>query len=227
MSLNVNLGRMVLSYGGNFVVVQSLSHVQLFVIPWTAAWQGSLSFTISWSWLKLMFIALIKPSNNLILYHPLLLLPSIFPGIRIFSNESALCIRWPKYQSFSISPSNEYSGLISFRIDWFDLLALKRLSRDSQETSPAPQFKSIDSSVLSLLYGLMVTSIHDYQKKHSFDCMDLCQQSHVSPFNMLSRMDNGDSFITILSLGLSPHLSWGESDLGAELYTRTMTFQKV
>ena len=131
MSLNVNLGLMLLSYSGNFVASQSLSHVQLSVIPWTTACQAPLSFTISWSWLKLMSIELMMPSNNLILYHPLLLLPSIFPGIRVFSNESALCIRWPKYQSFSISPSNELSGLISFRIDWFDLLAFKRLSRDS------------------------------------------------------------------------------------------------
>ena len=118
MSLNVNLGRMVLSYGGNFVVVQSLSHVQLFVIPWTAAWQGSLSFTISWSWLKLMFIALIKPSNNLILYHPLLLLPSIFPGIRLFSNELAVCIKCQTIgDSVSALVSNKYSGLISFMMD--------------------------------------------------------------------------------------------------------------
>ena len=137
MSLNVNLGRMVLSYNGNFVVVQSLSPVQLFVIPWTAACQASLSFTVSWSWLKLMFMELMMPSNNLILYHPLLLLPSIFPIIRVFSKESVLHVRRLKYWSFSfnISPSNEYSGLISFRIDWFDLLALKRLSRVFSSTT--------------------------------------------------------------------------------------------
>ena len=94
---------------------------------WTAARQASLSFTIPWSLLKLMFIESVMPSNHLILCHPLLLLPSIFPSIRVFSSESALPIRWPKYWSFSfsISPSNEYSGLISFRIDWFDPFAVQ------------------------------------------------------------------------------------------------------
>ena len=95
--------------------------------PWTAAYQASLSFTISQSFLKLMSIKLVMPSNHLILCHPLFLLPSIFPSIRVFSKESVLHIRWPKYWSFSfsISPSNEYSGLISFRMDWFDLLAVQ------------------------------------------------------------------------------------------------------
>ena len=105
------------------VVVQLLSCVQLFVNPWTAAHQASLSFTISQSLLKLMSIESVMPSNHLILCHPLLLLPSVFPGSRVFSNESALCIRWLKYWSFSFSPSIKYSGLISFRIDWFNLLA--------------------------------------------------------------------------------------------------------
>ena len=102
-----------------------LSHFQLFVTPWTAACQASLSFTITQSLLKLMSIESVMPSNYLILCRPLLLLPSAFPSIRVFSKESALRIRWPKYWSFSfnISPSNEYSGLISFRMDWFDLLA--------------------------------------------------------------------------------------------------------
>ena len=110
------------------IVVQLLSRVQLFVTPWIAAHQAFLSFTISWSVLKLMSIESLMLSNHLILCHPLLFLPSIFPSIRVFSNESALCILWPKYWSFtfSISPSNEYSGLISFRIDWFDLLAVQR-----------------------------------------------------------------------------------------------------
>ena len=104
-----------------------LSHVQPFATPWTAARRASLSLTISWSLLKLMSIELVMPSNHLILCHPLLL-PSVFPSIRVFSNESVLCIRWPKNWSFSfsISPSNEYSGLISFRTDWFDLLAVQR-----------------------------------------------------------------------------------------------------
>ena len=107
--------------------VQSVSHIQLFVTPWTAAHQASLSITNSWSLLKLMSIESVMPSNHLILCYTLLLLPSIFPSIRVFSNKSALHIRWPKYWSFSfsISPSNEYSKLISFRIDWFDLLAVQ------------------------------------------------------------------------------------------------------
>ena len=108
-----------------FSSVQSLNHVRLFATPWTTAHQASLSITNSWSLLKLMSIESVIPSSHLILCHPLLLLPSIFPSIRVFSNESVLHIRWPKYWSFtfSISPANEYSGLISFRIDWFDLLA--------------------------------------------------------------------------------------------------------
>ena len=114
-----------------FFVVQVLSHVQLFVTPWTAAHRASQCFTIFHSLLKFMSTESVIPSNHLILCHPLLLLPSIFPSIRVFPNESALYIRWPKYWSlgFSISPSNEQSGLISFRIDWFDLLASKGLSR--------------------------------------------------------------------------------------------------
>ena len=109
------------------VVIQLLSRVWLFVTSRTAARQAPLSSTISLSWLKFMPIELVMPSNHLILCHPLLLLPSIFPSIRVFSNESALCIRWPKYWSFTftISPSNEYSELISFRIDWFDLLEVQ------------------------------------------------------------------------------------------------------
>ena len=110
-----------------FVVVQSLSCVQLFATPWTAACQASPSFTIFQRLLKLMSIELVMPSNHLILHRSLLLLPSICPSIRVFSNELALCFRWPKYWcfSFSISSSNEYSGLISFRIDWFDLHAVQ------------------------------------------------------------------------------------------------------
>ena len=108
-----------------FSSVQPLSHVWLFATPWTAARQASLSFTISWSLLKLVSIELVMPSNHFILSHPLLLLPSIFPSIRIFSKELALHIRWPRYWSFSISPSSEYLGLISFRIDWFDLLEVQ------------------------------------------------------------------------------------------------------
>ena len=118
------------------VVFQLLSCVQLFVTPWTAAHQASLSFTISQSLLKLMSIESVMSSSYLIFCHPLLLLPSIFPSIRVFSNESVLHIRQPKYWSFSfiISPSNEYSGLISFRIDWSDLL-LKRKMRKYKDTN--------------------------------------------------------------------------------------------
>ena len=105
------------------VIVELLSCVRLFATQGITAHQVSLSFTISWSLLKLMSIESVMPSNHLILCCPLLLLPAIFPSIRVFSNELSLRIRWPKYRSFSFSPSNEYSGLISFRIDWFDLLA--------------------------------------------------------------------------------------------------------
>ena len=108
-----------------FSSVHSLSRVRLFVTPWTAAPQASLSITNSQSLLKLMSIALVMPSNHLVLCHPFLLPSSIFPSIRVFSNESVLRIRWPEYWSFSISPPSEYSGLISFRIDWFDLLAVQ------------------------------------------------------------------------------------------------------
>ena len=120
------------------------------------------------SLLKLMSIESVMPSNHLMLCHPLLLLPSIPPSIRVFSNESALSIRWPKYWScsFSISPSNEYSGLISFRMDWFDLLANPR---DSQKSSPTPQFQSINSSALSFLHSPTLTSIHDQRKNQSLD----------------------------------------------------------
>ena len=109
------------------IVVWSLSCIWLFVTPWTVACQATLSFTVSWSLLKFMSIESVMPSSHLVLCHPLLLLPSIFPSIRVFSHETVLRIRWPKYWSFSfsISPSDEYSGLMSFRIDWFDLLAVQ------------------------------------------------------------------------------------------------------
>ena len=144
--------------------VQSLGHVLFFVTPWTGARQASVSITNSRSLSKLMSIMSVMPSNHLILCHPLLLLPSVFPSIRVFSDKSVLCIRWPKYWSFSlsISPSNEYSGLVSFRMDWIG-------SRDSQESSPTPLFKSIYSSVLSFLYSPTLTSIHDNWKNHSLD----------------------------------------------------------
>ena len=124
-----------------FSSVQSLSCVWRFRTPWTAACQASLSITNSWSLLKLMPIESVMSSNHLILYCPLLLLPSIFPSNRVFSKELVLHIKWPKYWSFSfsISPSNEYSGLIVFRMDWLDLLAVL----GTLKSSPKPQFKSI------------------------------------------------------------------------------------
>ena len=135
--------------------------------PMNTAWQASsLSVTNSWTLLKLMSIESVVPSSHLILCCPLLP-PSVFTSIRIFSNESVLHIRWPTYWSFnfSINPSNEYSGLISFKIGWFDLLAVQR----TLKSSPTPQFKSISSSVLSFLYSPTLTSIHDYWKNHKFD----------------------------------------------------------
>ena len=137
------------------VPVQLLGRVRLFVIPWTAACQASLSITNFQSLLKLMSIELVMPFNYLILFHPLLLPPSIFPRIRVFSNESVLCIRWLKYCSFSfsISPSNEYSGLISFRIDWFDFLAVQRTLKSLL------QYHSSKVSILWHSYGSFIPSI--------------------------------------------------------------------
>ena len=164
-----------------FSPVRSLSRVRLFVTPWTAARQASLCITNSRSLLKLMSIESVMASNHLILCHPLLLLPLIFPSIRIFSNESILLIRWPKYWSFSfsISPFNEYSGLISFRIDWYYLLAAQgTLKRFLQQHSSK-------ASILwcsAFLYSPTFTSIHDYWKSYTFDNIDLCWQSCISVF---------------------------------------------
>ena len=157
--------------------------MQLFVTPWTRASQPSWSFIIFQNLFKLMSIESVMPYSHLIPCCPLLLLPSIFHNVS-FSSESAFCIKWPKYRSlsFSISPSNEYSRLISFRIDWFDLYAIQGTVKES---SPAPQFESINSSALSLLYGPTLTFEHDYWKKllYSFDFIDFCD---VSAFNTLS-----------------------------------------
>ena len=151
------------------------------VTPWTAACQAPLSFTNSQSLLKFMSTELVMLSNYLILCGPLLLLPSIFPTIRVFSNESALLIRWPKYWSFSfsISPRNEYSGLISFRIDWFDLLAAQRTLNSIVASK---HHNSKESTLFSFFYNPALTSRFDYWEKYSFDHMDLCQQSDVSAF---------------------------------------------
>ena len=151
----------------------------LFVTPWTAAYQASLSFTMSKSLFKLISMVSMMLSNHLIFCWPLLLLlPSIFPSIRVFSNESALCMRYLKYWSFSISPSNAYSGLISFRISKFDLLAIQ----ETLKSPSAPWFKSISSLVLSVLYGTTLTFVLNSWKNHSFDYMDLSWQSDISAF---------------------------------------------
>ena len=163
-----------------FVVVQSLSCVQLFATPWTAAFQASLSFTISRSLLRLMSIESVMPSNHLILCR-LLLLPSIFPSLRVFSSESVLRIRWPQYWSFSfsISPSNEYSGLISFRIDWLDLLAVQGTFKSllQHHSSKASILRSSAFSIVQLSHPYMTTG-----KNHSVDYIDLCWQSNVTAF---------------------------------------------
>ena len=148
----------ICNLGSLVAVVQSLSRVWLSVTPWTAGHQASLFITMSQSLLKLMSVESVIPSHHLILCRPLLLLPSIFPSIRVFSNQSVLHIRWPKYWSFSISPSIEYSGLISFRIDWFDLLAVQRTVKSllQHHSSKASSLRC------SVLYSPTLTSIHDY-----------------------------------------------------------------
>ena len=144
-----------------FTSVQSLSHIQLFVTQLTEACQASLFITNSWSLLKLMSIKSVMPSNHLILCHPLLLLPSVFPSIRVFSSESALLIRWPKYWrfSFSISPSNEYSGLISIRIHWIDLLAIQGTLKSllQHHSSKAPILQCSTFFMVQLLHPYITT----------------------------------------------------------------------
>ena len=173
--------------GDEFSSVQSLSHVQLLATPWTAACQASLSITNSWSLPRLMSIELVMPSNYLILCHPLPLLPSIFPSIRVFSNESALCIKWPKYWSFSfnISPSNEHPGLISFRMDWLDLLAVQGTLKSLL------QHHSSEASILQRSAFFMVQLSHPYMTTGK--TIALTRQTFVDKvmsllFNMLSRL---------------------------------------
>ena len=158
-----------MSQSHHFCEVQFSSVTQLcsiFATLWTAAFQASLSITNSQSLPKLMSIEAVMPSNHLILSHPLFLPPSIFPSIRVFTNESVVFIRWPKYWnfSFSISPPNEYSGLISFRMDWLDLLVVQGTLKSLLQHH---------SSKASILYSPTLTSIHDYWKNHSLDYMDL------------------------------------------------------
>ena len=152
-----------------FSLVQSLSRVHLFTTPWIAAHQASVSITNSWSFLKLMPMESVMPSNHRILWHPLLLLPSIFPNIRVFSNESVYRIRWPEYPSFSfnISPSNECSGLISFRIDWFHLLAVQGALKSllQHHSSKASFFSTLSAFfIVQLSHPYMTTG-----KRHSLD----------------------------------------------------------
>ena len=170
-----------------FVVLQLLSHVQLSATPWTAAHQASLSITNSWSLLKLLSITLMMSSNHLIICHHLLLPPSIFPSIRIFSNESVLRIMWPKYWSFSfsISPSNGYSGLISFRIDWLDLLEVQRTLKSLL------QHHSSKASILRHPAFFIVQVSHPYLTTEKI--ITLTRWTFVGKiisllFNMLSRL---------------------------------------
>ena len=151
-----------------FSSAQSLSHVQLFATPRTSARQASLSITNSQSLLKLMSVESVMPSNHLILCHPILLSPSVFPSIRVFSSKLFLRIRWPKYWSFSFSPSNEYSALISFRIDWLDLLAIQgtRKSLLQHHSSKAPILRHSAFLIAQL--------------SHQYMTIDLCWQSDVS-----------------------------------------------
>ena len=163
---------------GDFkVIVQSPSHIWPFTTPWTAVHQASPSLTISWM-PKFMSIALVMPPSHLILWCSLLLLPSIFPSITVFSNELTICIRWPKYWSFSfsISPSNENSGLIPFQSDWLDLLAVQGIFRSLL------QHHSLKASVLwcCLLYHPALKHTGDHWQDRSFDYAGLCQQSNAS-----------------------------------------------
>ena len=170
-----------------FSSVQSLSHVRLFATPWTAASQASLSITSSQSLLRLMSLESMIPSNHLVLCHPLLLLPSIFPSIRVFFNESILCTRWPKYRSFSfsISHSNDYSGLISFRIGWFDLLTVQGTLKSRL------QHYSSQASILHCSAFFMVQISHPYMTTGK--TIALTRWTFVGKvmsllFNMLSRL---------------------------------------
>ena len=197
-----------------FSSVQSLSHIWLFATPWTTARQASLSITNSWSSPKPIFIESVMPSNHLILCHPLLLLPSIFPSVRVFSNESALCIRWPKYWSFSfnISPSNEHPGLISFRMDWLDLLAVQGTLKSLL------QHHTSKASILRRSAFFMVHLSHPYMTTGK--AIALTRRTFVDKvmsllFNMLSRL-----VITFLPRSKCLLISWLQSPSAVILEAR-------
>ena len=164
----IYLARILTLSSVQFSSFQSRSLVRLFATPWIAERQASLSITNSQSSLRLESIKSVMPSNHFILCRPFLLLPSIFPSIRVFSNESALRIRWPKYWSFSfnISPFSEYPGQISFRMDWLDLLTVQGTLKSLLQYHSS---KKINSLALGFLYSPTLTSIHDHWKNHSFD----------------------------------------------------------
>ena len=170
------------------VIVQLLSYIWLFVTPWNAAPQASLFFTISWSLLKFISIESVIISNHLLLCCPLLLLPSIFSSIMVSYSESALLIRWPKYWSFSfsISPSREYSGLISFRIDWLDLLAVQQILKSLLQSTLKSllQHHNSKASILwrSTSFSVQLSHLYMTTGKTITDYMDLCQQTDVSAF---------------------------------------------
>ena len=203
-----------------FSSVQSLSHVQLFATPWTAALQASLSITNSWSLFKLMSIELVMPSSHLILCCPLLLPPSIFPIIRVFSNESVLHIRWPKYWSFSFSigPSNEYSGLISFRMDWLDLLAVQGTLKSLL------QHHSSKASILRCSAFFMVQLSHPSMTTGK--TIALTRQTFVGKvisllFNKLSRL-----VIAFLPRSRRLLISWLQSPSAAEVYNNAVCISR-
>ena len=169
------------------IVVESLSHVQPFVTPGTAALQASLSFSISWNLLRLMSVESVIPSNHLFFCHPLLLLPSIFANIRVFSNESVLCIRWPKYWScsFNISPINEHPGFTSFRMDWLDLLAVQGTLKSLL------QHHSSKASILWHSVFFIVQLSHPYmttEKTIALTRWTFVDKVMSLLFNMLSRL---------------------------------------
>ena len=200
--------------------VQSLSRVQLFATPWAAAHQTSRSIPNSWSLLKFMSIESVMPSNHLILCRPLLLPPSIFPSIRVFSNESALHIRWPKYWSFSfiIHPSNEYSGLISFRMDWLDILAVQGTLKSLL------QHHSAKASILWHSAFFIVQLSHPYMTTGK--TIALTRRTFVDKvisllFNMLSRL-----VITFLPRSKRLLISWLQSHIKTPLLIHLNDFKQ-